>query len=84
VHLQTFRVRTRDYSQLRNPLILHRKETSLAPEHPLRGKFARLTAAEQAKGLLDEGTRIGTRKQWELTLTKKGLSLRGHRLLLRR
>jgi DNA phosphorothioation-associated putative methyltransferase len=84
VHLQTFRVRTRDYSGLRNPPILHRKETFLPAEHPLRSKFARLTAAEEAKGLLDEGNRIGTRNQWEQTLAEKGFALRGHRLLFRR
>jgi DNA phosphorothioation-associated putative methyltransferase len=84
VHLQTFRVRTRDYSNAGNPPILHRKETFLAAEHPLRAKFARLTAAEEAKGLLDEGNRIGTRNQWEQILSKKGLSLRGHRLVQRR
>ena len=50
VHLQTFRVRTRNYANIRNPPILHRKETFLPPEHPLRAKFARLTAAEESKG----------------------------------
>jgi DNA phosphorothioation-associated putative methyltransferase len=84
VHLQTFRVRTRDYSDFRNPPILHRKETFLPIEHRLRVKFARLTAAEEAKGLLSEGNRIGTRNQWEQVLAEKGLTLRGHRLLLRR
>ena len=84
VHLQTFRVRTRDYSDYRNPPILHRKETFLPAEHPLRAKFARLTAAEEAKGLLDEANRIGTRNQWEQVLSEKGLSLRGHRLIVRR
>jgi hypothetical protein len=69
---------------MRNPPILHRKETFVAPDHPLRPKFARLTAAEEAKGLLDESHRIGTRNQWELALAEKGLSLRGHRLVLRR
>jgi hypothetical protein len=29
--------------------VLHRKETFLAAEHPLRAKFARLTAAEEEK-----------------------------------
>jgi len=83
VHLQTFRVRSRDYSNAGNPPVLHRKETFLAADHPLRAKFARLTAAEEAKGLLDEANRIGTRNQWEQILSQKGLSLRGHRLLLR-
>jgi DNA phosphorothioation-associated putative methyltransferase len=84
VHLQTFRVRTRDYSDFRSPPILHRKETFLAVEHPLRAKFARLTAAEESKGLLIEGNRIGTRNQWDPVLAEKGLTLRGHRLILRR
>jgi DNA phosphorothioation-associated putative methyltransferase len=81
VHLQTFRVRTRNYSDFRNPPILHRKEVFLPAEHPLRAKFARLTAAEESKGLLAEGARIGTRTQWEQTLAAKGLALRGHRLV---
>jgi DNA phosphorothioation-associated putative methyltransferase len=84
VHLQTFRVRTRDYTDIPNPPVLHRKETFLPAEHPLRAKFARLTAAEESKGLLDQGNRIGTRNQWEKTLAEKGLTLRGHRLLFRR
>jgi DNA phosphorothioation-associated putative methyltransferase len=81
VHLQTFRVRTRDYSQFRNPPILHRKETFLPDEHPLRAKFARLTEAEEAKGLLDRANRIGTRNQWLNVLAERGLTLRGHRLV---
>ena len=84
VHLQTFRVRSRSYSDFRNPPILHRKETFLTAEHPLRAKFARLTAAEESKGLLDEANRIGTRNHWELMLVEKGLTLRGHRLIVRR
>jgi hypothetical protein len=56
----------------------------LPAEHPLRAKFARLTAAEEAKGLFDEGNRIGTRNQWEQTLAQKGFTLRGHRLILQR
>lgn len=84
VNLQTFRVRTRDYSAFHNPPILHRKETFLPVEHPLRAKFARLTASEEAKGLFVEGNRIGTRHHWEQLLTEKGLTMRGHRLVQRR
>lgn len=83
VNLQTFRVRTRDYSDFRNPPILHRKETFLPAAHPLYNKFARLTASEESKGLFNEGNRIGTRNQWEQILAEKGLTLRGHRLVLR-
>ena len=84
VNLQTFRVRTRDYSTYRNPPILHRKEVFLPVDHPLRPKFARLTAAEEAKGLFVEGNRIGTRHHWERILADKGLTTRGHRLIRRR
>ena len=81
VHLQTFRVRERDYSGSRNPPILHRKETFLAPDHPLHAKFARLTRQEGSKGLFDDTTRIGTRAGWEQALSHKGVTLRGHRLV---
>jgi DNA phosphorothioation-associated putative methyltransferase len=83
VHLQTFRVRARDYSQRTNPPVLHRKETFLAPNHPLRDKFARLTVAEEAKGLLQDFTQIGTKNQWEAVLDSNGFALRGHRLIRR-
>ena len=81
VHLQTFRVRTRRYARSANPPVLHRKEAFLAPDHPARGKFERLTAAEQRAGLLDETSRIGTRDGWEALLDTKGLTVRGHRLM---
>jgi DNA phosphorothioation-associated putative methyltransferase len=84
VHLQTFRVRVRDFRGYANPPILHRKETFVAEDYPLRPKFARITSAEVAKGLLDDGRRIGTRDGWERVLLEKGLSLRGHRLIMRR
>ena len=81
VHLQTFRVREHDYRGSRNPPILHRKETFLAPDHPLHAKFSRLTRQEEAKGLYDEPSRIGTRRGWEEVLGEKGFTLRGHRLV---
>ena len=81
VHLQTFRVRERAYTTSRNPPILHRKETFVASDHPLQAKFARLTRQEEAKGLYEAPTHIGTRRGWEELLSTKGLSLRGHRLI---
>ena len=81
VNLQTFDVRTRSYKGYRNPPILHRKECLLAEEHPLRGKFARLTRIEEDKGLLEEVSRIGTLVGWNGVLAEKGLFLKGHRLL---
>lgn len=80
VHLQTFRVRTRRYDRSANPPVLHRKETFVAHDHPARERFARLTAAEERAGLLDETARIGTLAGWSDALDARGLTVRGHRL----
>ena len=50
VHLQTFRLRERNYRTSSNPPILHRKEAFVLPDHPLQAKFARLTQQEESKG----------------------------------
>ena len=81
VHLQTFRVRDRDYLASRNPPILHRKETFVAPNHPDHAKFLRLTRQEAAKGLLEDSSRIGTRDGWIQRLRVKQVKLRGHRVV---
>jgi DNA phosphorothioation-associated putative methyltransferase len=81
VDLQTFRVHRRDYVSNSNPPILHRKELFVAPKHPLREKFARLTAQEERAGLLDSPESIGTRDGWTSLLSARGLALRGHRLV---
>ena len=81
VHLQTFRLRERDYRGSRNPPVLHRKETFLAPTHPLHAKFSRLTRQEESKGLLEDTSNIGTRRGWNQALSDRGLTLRGHRLV---
>ena len=81
VHLQTFRLRERDYRGSRNPPVLHRKETFLAPNHPLHAKFSRLTRQEESKGLLEDTSTVGTRRGWNQVLSARGLTLRGHRLI---
>lgn len=81
VHLQTFRVRYRDFQSRANPPILHRKELFVAPDHPLHAKFARLTRIEEQKGLYEDTSRIGTRDGWNEALAQRGLYLKGHRLL---
>jgi hypothetical protein len=67
-----------------NPPILHRKETFLAPDHPLRERFARLSAQEEKQGLLDDTTTIGTRDGWQRRLHETGFLLRGHGLVKKR
>ena len=81
VHLQTFRVRERDYRNSRNPPILHRKETFITPDHPHHAKFARLTRLEEAKGLFEDTSRIGTRDGWNQQLRDRGVTLRGYRVV---
>lgn len=73
-----------EYGQSENPPILHRKETFLAPDHPLREKFASLTAKEEKAGLLEDTSSIGTREGWNRRLAEKGLALKGHRLVTRK
>lgn len=81
VDLVTGKTRRDDYSTRANPPILHRKETFLPPEHPLHGKFSKLTQQEVAAGLLDDTARIGFRLNWERALAEKGLGFKGHRLI---
>ncbi len=71
----------RDYSAAANPPILHRKETFVAPDYPLYQKFARLTAQQEKRGLLDDATTIGTRDGWNRRLLECEVELRGHRLV---
>jgi len=81
VPLTTFHVSYQDYAESQNPFILHRKENFVAPNHPLRAKFARLTGQEERAGLYEAPQSIGTRDGWQRILDGKGIRLRGHRLL---
>jgi len=65
-----------------NPLILHRKETFVSPEHPLYDLFAALTDAEEKVGLLDPsiGKYIGRKVYWENLLKERGLEIVDHKL----
>ena len=81
VPLQSFRVDTRYYDASSNPPILHRKEEFVAADHPLRAKFARLTAQEERYGLYAHPQRIGTRDGWSAALAERQLALRGHRVI---
>ena len=80
VDLVTGNTRRDDYRGRANLPILHRKETFLPPEHPLHGKFAKLTRQEEAAGLLDDTARIGFRLNWERILAESGFGFKGHRL----
>jgi DNA phosphorothioation-associated putative methyltransferase len=79
--LRTRQIDCYDYADSANPPVLHRKETFLCPDDPLREKFARLTAQEEKHGLLDDPSTIGTRAGWAQRLRKRGFALKGHRLV---
>lgn len=81
VHLQTFRVKSRHYRPDQNRPILHRKELFIPGDHPLHARFARLTRIEESKGLYEDTSRIGLQEGWRDMLARKGLYLKGHRLL---
>ena len=81
VHLQTFRLRSKDYASSGNRPILHRKELFVSRDYLAYKKFARLTRIEESKGLYQDTSRIGFENGWKEVLTQKGLYLKGHRLL---
>ena len=81
VPLNTFRIQYRDYTDTKNPPILHRKETFLTPAHPLYAKFARLTHQEEQWVLYERPEVIGTREGWRTRLNAFGVRLSGHRLI---
>jgi DNA phosphorothioation-associated putative methyltransferase len=81
VNLRTRQIDSSDYAQSTNPPVLHRKDSFVGPDHPLRAKFARLTAQEEKYGLLNDAAGIGTRQGWEARLRGLGLQLRGHRVI---
>lgn len=83
VNLRTRQIDSNDYSQSANPPVLHRKETFLLADDPLREKFARLTTQEEKRGLLDDASGIGTREGWASRLVQRGFALKGHRLVRR-
>jgi DNA phosphorothioation-associated putative methyltransferase len=76
--LRTYR---RDYSHFPNRPVLHRKETFVAETYPLRSKFQKLTAAEEAAGLLDTPETIGFAEQWQKRLESRGYVVVDHDLV---
>ena len=46
----------------------------MAADHALHAKFSRLTQQEEAKGLFEEPSRIGTRLGWGERLRERGVT----------
>lgn len=70
----------REYFQSDNPPILHRKETVVLPDYPYYEAFKRLSAEEEAHGLLSLPD-IGYRLQWNNLLSARGLEIKNYELV---
>ena len=81
VDIPSLQASYRDYSSSSNPPVLHRKEAFVTPDYPLYEEFAELTRNEEALGLLDNSSTIGTRLGWLLRLKQKCVEIQGHRLI---
>ncbi len=81
LNMRTRQLECHEFGQGGNPPILHRKESFLHDAHPLREKFAKLTAQEEKVGLLEDTATIGTLEGWKTRLGEKGYALRGHKLV---
>jgi len=75
VDLGKLSLRKADYSQSRNPPILHRKETFVAPSYPRFAEFQAITAEGEAAGLYENSRSIGFKNQWERLIHRKGYYL---------
>ena len=80
VNLQTKGIDYRDYTNSKNPPILHRKETFISTQHDLYNKFSHLTKCEQEIGLLKPAKQIGFLKQWQQFLTLNHIKFEDHYL----
>jgi DNA phosphorothioation-associated putative methyltransferase len=78
VNLSNGEITLRNYSQTRNPPILHRKETFVAPTYPRYTEFTHLTQQQEHLGLLNDSRRIGTQQAWSQRLAQQGFILHDH------
>ena len=81
VDLSSGTARVRRYAPTGNRPILHRKELLLDASDPDYARFARLTDEEERAGLYSTPTTIGHERGWSRELERRGLVVRGHRVL---
>ena len=82
LQLESERLETTEYGRRNNRPVLHRKELLLPPDHPQIEKFAALTVRAEELGLFADPSRIGMSKAWKALLSRKGIKIQGHKLLL--
>ena len=81
VDLNSGTARVRRYAPNGNRPILHRKELLLDVSDPDYARFAALTEQEERAGLFSAPTTIGHERGWSRELERRGLVIRGHRVL---
>ena len=81
VDLKSGVARIRRYAPNGNRPILHRKELLLDASDPDYARFAALTKQEERAGLFSAPTTIGHERGWSRELERRGLVIRGHRVL---
>ena len=80
VDLHNLSVTYHDISDETNPLILHQKDTLVAPDYPSYQKFVRLTKKEQKSGLLENKDAIRRLHGWLRCLRQHEIKIEGHKL----
>ena len=80
VDLHNLSVIYHDISDETNPLILHQKDTLVAPDYPSYKKFVRLTKKEQKSGLLENRDAIRRLHGWLRCLREHEVKIEGHKL----
>ena len=80
IDLRKLSVAYRNYDNVANPPILHRKETFVTPNYHLYEQFALLTQQEKELGLLKHKSLIGTREGWQQCLEEHSVEIRDHQV----
>ena len=81
VDLNSGEARVRRYAPNGNRPILHRKELLLDVSDPDYARFAALTEQEERAGLFSVPSVIGHERGWSRELERRGVVIRGHRVL---
>lgn len=75
VDLAKLSMRKSEYGKSDNPPILHRKETFVSIDYPLRSLFQSITQEGEAIGLYENSRSIGFRRNWDRLISNKGYFL---------
>jgi DNA phosphorothioation-associated putative methyltransferase len=84
INLRDQRLHYRDFHDHPNPIVLHRKDQLIAPEHALYPKFYRLSQQEEKWGLLENLDTLTHQNDWQQHLCTHNVQYQGHRLCHRK